>query len=115
VLFALGLMSKPMLVTLPFVLLLLDFWPLRRLLPNLAASAVSSSKFKVQGSRFKVERSAFKAQAAGFLRLPIIREKIPFVCLAAISSIITLLVQVHGHANYLELPFSRRVSNAVVS
>jgi len=29
--FALGLMSKPMLVTLPFVLLLLDYWPLRRL------------------------------------------------------------------------------------
>src|ERR1017187_2855117 len=47
-LFALGLMSKPMLVTMPFVLLLLDFWPLQRL----QFPALPGSKFKSQGSRF---------------------------------------------------------------
>ncbi len=61
VLFALGLMSKPMLVTLPFVLLLLDFWPLQRLNPStlqrllvekipffILAAAVSVATYLVQ-------------------------------------------------------------------
>src|SRR6266545_2204624 len=67
-LFALGLMSKPMLVTWPFVLLLLDFWPLRRLCYQ-------------PGGRF----------GRDFLRL--VREKVPFFCLVTISSIVTFLVQ----------------------
>src|SRR6266508_1994538 len=67
-LFALGLMSKPMLVTWPFVLLLLDFWPLERL------------RYE-PGSRL----------GRDFLGLA--REKIPFLCLATISSIVTFLVQ----------------------
>src|SRR5271154_1824360 len=46
VFFALGLLAKPMLVTLPFVLLLLDCWPLQR--------------FKVQGSGFKVQNLVFE-------------------------------------------------------
>ena len=72
-LFALGLMSKPMLVTLPFVLLLLDFWPLQRLsLPPLRHSATP------------------------LLRL--LLEKVPFLCLTIISSLVTLLVQAQGHA-----------------
>jgi tetratricopeptide (TPR) repeat protein len=65
VLFALGLMAKPMLVTLPFVLLLLDYWPLRRL------------EF---GAKFSWRP---------------LTEKIPFFVLAAASSLITLHVQKH--------------------
>jgi tetratricopeptide (TPR) repeat protein len=65
VLFALGLMSKPMLVTLPFVMLLLDYWPLKRL-------------------RFS---PTFKS------RLLIVFEKIPFFLLAAISCVVTFLAQ----------------------
>jgi protein O-mannosyl-transferase len=61
--FALALMSKPMVVTLPFVLLLLDYWPLRRL------------EF---GPRFSWR---------------LIAEKIPFLLLAACSSAVTFILQ----------------------
>src|SRR6185369_8022572 len=54
--FALALMSKPMVVTLPFVLLLLDYWPLRRF------KAISKS----QGTRLLVEKIPFFALTAGF-------------------------------------------------
>jgi tetratricopeptide (TPR) repeat protein len=69
--FALGLLAKPMLVTLPFVLLLLDCWPLQR---------------------FQI--SDFKLQI--FLRLAF--EKIPFFLLAAISCVVTFLAQHNGGA-----------------
>src|ERR1051325_10421858 len=69
--FALGLMSKPMLVTLPFILLLLDCWPFSRF----------------QSSAFKVQRSKFAS---------LLREKLPFFALSAAGSLITLLVQHHA-------------------
>jgi len=83
--FSLGLLSKPMLVTLPFVLLLLDYWPLERF-----------GKLK-------------------FYRL--ILEKIPFVLLAAISSIVTFLVQQNwGAVNRLtDVSFAVRIGNAFIS
>ena len=88
--FALGLMSKPMLVTVPFVLLLLDFWPLTR----------------VQGSEFKV-------QSWGRL----VREKIPFFVLSAASCVITFIVQKKGDAvqSLALFPMSMRVENAILS
>src|SRR5215471_11153732 len=64
---ALGLMSKPMLVTLPFVLLLLDYWPLGRI-------------------------QAQPACGAGQL-LKLIVEKIPLIVLSAVSSMVTFLAQ----------------------
>jgi tetratricopeptide (TPR) repeat protein len=76
--FALGLMTKPMLVTLPFLLLLLDYWPLNRLMPQMAAHR--------QG------KSAPAADGNLTLRRLII-EKIPFFVLTIVSSIITFLVQ----------------------
>jgi protein O-mannosyl-transferase len=87
--FALGLMSKAMLVTWPFVMLLLDAWPLQR--------------FKVQGSGFKVQN--------------LIWEKIPFLVLSAASSVVTFTVQhqagvVATLAKYSALA---RTENAVVS
>ncbi len=82
-LFAFGLMSKPMLVTLPFLLLLLDFWPLQRLQPK------------------------------NFLRL--VLEKIPFLCLAAISSVFTFIAQAKGHNVSVGLPLVSRVANAIAS
>ena len=86
--FALGLMAKPMLVTLPFVLLLLDFWPLGRL--------------------------TFRKPSG----LPhLIREKIPFLLLAAISSVVTLLVQQRGGAivDMGTIPVASRVANAFIA
>lgn len=85
-LFALGLMCKPMLVTLPFVLLLLDYWPLQRL-------------------RLVTLRS----------RTTLLYEKLPFLALCVASSIATFYVQRHGGAVSTELSLGGRVANALVS
>lgn len=76
--FSLGLMSKPMLVTLPFVLLLLDFWPLNRFgFQKLSCSDSTQKKETV---------------------LHLIGEKIPLFVLAVLSSCITFYAQKHGEA-----------------
>jgi len=90
VLFALGLMSKPMLVTVPFVLLLLDFWPLRRF-----------------------DLANFILEPAPLLRAVV--EKIPFFALSIASSVITFIVQRHGGAVSTTISFGARVANAIVS
>jgi protein O-mannosyl-transferase len=88
--FALGLMSKPMLVTVPFVLLLLDYWPLQRFGP-----------------------SALNPQSSTLRRLAL--EKAPFFLLAAISSVITFIVQRKGGAVSTSLTVGERIANALVS
>jgi len=103
-LFALALMSKPMAVTAPFVMLLLDFWPLARLgTVKTRASLPRATEGSKSGLCFS---SALKW---------LIREKIPFFSLAAIASLVTLLVQERGRAMYLGLPVSQRTANALVS
>ncbi|KAG0506575.1 MAG: Beta-barrel assembly-enhancing protease [Candidatus Udaeobacter sp.] len=89
VLFAFGLMSKPMLVTLPFVLLLLDYWPLGRL---------GGQKSEV-GSRLR----------------RLITEKIPLFALSALSCAATLLTQRQGPNAIDQLPFLWRLNNTFVS
>jgi Flp pilus assembly protein TadD len=91
---ALGLLAKPMLVTLPCVLLLLDFWPLRR---SLAAAA----------------NPAFPQVSLGRALL----EKLPLFVLAIVSSVITFLVQESEGAMvaWEAIPFSLRVQNALVA
>lgn len=99
-LYAMGLMAKPMLVTLPFVLLLLDFWPLGRLSPDAAP----------QGQA--VEASD-RSSGLGALIL----EKVPLFALAGASAVATFLVQRAG-GNLLsteEFPLEVRAANAVVS
>jgi Tfp pilus assembly protein PilF len=93
VVFALGLMAKPMLVTLPFVLLLLDYWPLGRF------------QFEHQSKHQK------------WLAWHLIREKIPLFALVAASSIVTYVVQQSEGAMEIgkSYPLSLRISNAAVS
>jgi tetratricopeptide (TPR) repeat protein len=104
-LFACGLMSKPMVVTLPFVLLLLDFWPLNRLrLPDFGA-----------GSNFEkcpAQNTAAKSwmRAAIFL----VAEKIPFFALAATASAVTFLVQKTAGA-FWQSPLPMRMANAALA
>jgi protein O-mannosyl-transferase len=88
--FALGLLAKPMLVTLPFVLLLIDAWPLGRV--KAGAKAISAS-------------------------WPLVREKFPLFALAAAASVITFFVQQDvGTMSALDrLPLLARVSHAFVS
>jgi tetratricopeptide (TPR) repeat protein len=85
---ALGLMAKPMLVTLPFVLLLLDYWPLRR-----------------------AETETVKS--AGWL----IIEKLPFFALAAGASVMTWQAQHTGGAieSFEHYPLDVRIENSLVS
>jgi Flp pilus assembly protein TadD len=99
--FALGLMCKPVLVTLPFLLLLLDYWPLHR-----CQSALSSLK-----------PPAHKFHPSSFILDPLLLEKIPFFALAAASGVITLLA--HHALGILDagsrLPSDMRIENALVS
>jgi tetratricopeptide (TPR) repeat protein len=88
-LFALGLMSKPMLVTWPFIMLLLDWWPLNRLANG----------------------------EGGFPLRRILVEKLPFFAMAAATSIVTLVVQSRTAALVQSdrLPLGTRTQNALVS
>ena len=89
--FVLGLMSKPMLVTLPFVLLLLDYWPLKRI------------------QFFNVERYS--------TLLKLIYEKAPLILLSIAFSALTLYSQKKAGAVILTeaLPWTARIMNAIVS
>jgi len=104
--FALGLMAKPMLVTLPFVLLLLDYWPLMRLHPPpyVAANESSPNKTLIYG----LPRGSL---------IGLVLEKAPLFALAAISSMITFFTQRSMEAlrSIHELPFMVRFANGLVS
>jgi len=87
--FALGLMSKPMLVTLPLVLLLLDVWPLNRV---------------------RIEAGGLQVWVRMF------REKIPLFVMAAVSSAVTIMVQARGGAvrSFEAAPLYQRAANALL-
>jgi protein O-mannosyl-transferase len=87
--FALGLMSKPMLVTLPFVLLLLDYWPLKR--------------FTIYDLRFTILR--------------LIREKVPFFLLSAVSCVVTYVIQQQSGAvtKLARITLTGRIENTFVA
>ena len=105
---ALGLMAKPMLVTLPFVLLLMDYWPLRRFQWR------RKDKLELQDPE-QTEVGDADRQGTSILRL--LAEKVPLLALVAASSIITFLVQQSGGAMATEgsLPLHVRMSNATIS
>lgn len=95
--FVLALLSKPMPVTLPLVMLLLDYWPLQRL----AASGLEGASPGSPGG----QPSSFAAF------IPLILEKWPFL-LAAASCGVTVLAQHHAIS---PLPFNLRLENAVTA
>ncbi len=93
VLFALGLMCKPTLVTVPFVLLLLDYWPLGR---NQPSSPLNDGITRTTWTRLVV-------------------EKLPLFVLSAASCVATLLAQKQALAASIKPPLVARVGNALVS
>jgi protein O-mannosyl-transferase len=123
VLFAMGLMSKPMVITLPMVLLLLDYWPLGRLVWGRAPSPVrvgtaalgcpaersSAAAGALSDSGFAI---AARTQPAWRLCL----EKIPLLALSAGSAIITMIAQRAGGAVLTSAEHSPllRLENVVV-
>jgi Flp pilus assembly protein TadD len=92
-LFVLGLMSKPMVITLPFVLLLLDYWPLARLQGNPAGSLPQAQLSKL------------------------IVEKLPLLVLSAASGVITMQAQRAGGAvrSIAQFSLGVRLENAAVA
>jgi tetratricopeptide (TPR) repeat protein len=115
VLFALGLMSKPMLVTLPFVLLLLDYWPLNR---------IRGQRSEVRNQRSGISRepsarqSGYGDGARSVVRgriFKLIMEKIPLLALSAASCAATLLVQSYSAGAIDQLPFVWRLNNTAIS
>ncbi|MFZ0772531.1 MAG: tetratricopeptide repeat protein [Candidatus Sulfotelmatobacter sp.] len=92
-LFILGLAAKPMIVTLPFVLLLVDFWPLQRVLDWQSPS------------------QAFPVPQLRFRRL--VLEKSPFLLLALASSAVTMIAQKNSFAIDQNMKLPVRLANAL--
>jgi Tfp pilus assembly protein PilF len=101
--FALGLMSKPMLVTWPFVMLLLDYWPLKR---N-AERGMRNAELGAGGT----------GQGRTLPWMKLVWEKAPFFALAAAASVVTFLVQKRGGAlgPGEAVPLGARGGNALIS
>jgi protein O-mannosyl-transferase len=97
--FLLGLMSKPMIITLPFVLLLLDYWPLGRWSP------------------FKDGVQAEKGERKPPSLYRLIWEKIPLFLLVAVFSVLTLIAQKQLGAvvDFKSIPIVQRLANALIS
>jgi len=96
-LLALGLLAKPMLVTLPLVFLLLDYWPLDR----------------IRWNKPKAEEGvpSLSRRSIGFL----IAEKLPLLAICVASSVTTLFAQSRGISSTEALPMLPRVANALVA
>jgi protein O-mannosyl-transferase len=99
--FALSLMAKPQIVTLPFVLLLWDYWPLQRLWPANAKGAVGSVS------------DVGPVRSFSWLLV----EKLPLFILAAADSIVTVIAQHAGRAvrTVTEVSLSSRMENIFVA
>jgi tetratricopeptide (TPR) repeat protein len=116
VLFVLGLASKPMVITLPLVFFLLDFWPLGRIrvlsLPSLPARQIRNRKAQSQrlaiGTRCSVPQVSFLSLAV---------EKLPLLLLSAASAVVTVIAQRSGGAvrSLERIPLGLRVENATFS
>ena len=106
--FSLGLMAKPMLVTLPFVLLLLDYWPLGRT----PFTTVEGHIYSQKGEACHHRVSSGKSTVAH-----LVVEKIPLIVLSIFSSILTLFAQKNWQAvvSLDAVRLDYRVANAFIS
>lgn len=98
-LFTLGLMAKPMVTSLPLILLLLDWWPLQRCTPHEATSQTRSND-----------------RGRNLLPLQMVLEKTPLLLLSAASAIVTILAQSQGEAivSAEVLPLFQRIGRMFV-
>jgi len=103
--FILSLLSKQMLVTLPFVLLLLDYWPLKRIRwnPSSEKNPVLQTTTENGGSRCPLQR---------WSRL--VWEKVPFILLTVLFCVIAVIGQGNAIVPLVQFSIPERLSNAVV-
>ena len=98
--FVLGLWAKPMVVTLPLVLLLLDSWPLGRMTsPTINGTPFATAKWS--------RRLSFSTR--------LLLEKVPLLLLAAVFCVVTFYTEGEDAASYERLPFGWRIANALFS
>ncbi len=102
ILFACGLMSKPMLITTPVILLLLDYWPLNRSQRSASGSEQPTARREVRGQK----RSTITS---------LVVEKIPLFALSAGSCVMTFWAQNFALGSTQFLPLQWRVTNAIFS
>jgi protein O-mannosyl-transferase len=128
ILFACGLLSKPMLVTTPLVLLLLDYWPLNRG-PAFAKATARQAEVRhgesvprrIRSQRFATANPSFGGSEVGGQTtngqrwLKLIVEKIPLFVLSAAVAILTSLGIAPAHSAADQMPFLGRIANAFVS
>ena len=109
--FTLGLMVKPMLVTLPLVLLLLDYWPLHRF-----AGLRSNGAPPLQWGGFSRGASVLQALLGRFpVGWQLLLEKLPLLAPVAVVCAFTLMSQREALASFRSLPMGWRLGNALVS
>ncbi|MEI6608491.1 MAG: tetratricopeptide repeat protein [Deltaproteobacteria bacterium] len=129
-LFVLSLLAKPTLVTLPFVLMLIDYWPLGRwqkvsalanaVVPvNVLGFGKKKSKNRKRGSSAEKRNTAplSTTKNSEHLTAQLFWEKIPFLFLAVASSIATIWAQNKGGAiaSLQKVQFTERLANAIIS
>jgi tetratricopeptide (TPR) repeat protein len=127
--FLLGLMSKPMLVTMPFLLLLLDYWPLgrfRQVQQKGEQPPEADRRPEASLGRYKKRTKAIAGKIPprkistgwhlpwSFIRLQLL-EKVPLLVFSLLSSIITIFCQQSAMQSLQALPLNARISNALVS
>jgi tetratricopeptide (TPR) repeat protein len=112
IMLALGLLAKPMLVTWPFVMLLLDYWPLGRI-----SGSTCSHGPVARRSGDAPQGRGYSAFAVAQTWRGLIIEKIPLLVLVAASAVVTSVAQSHLGAvrTFTEFPITLRLSNALVS
>jgi len=107
--YAIGLMAKPIIMIFPFILMIIDYWPLNRL-----------EKTGIIDCRNKHFATSVLLKWLSFLKLNIkvlLAEKLPFILLTAVSLVVSM-VSVHQHAmviNYNSIPLHFRLFNFFVS
>lgn len=99
-LYILGLMCKPQVITLPFVLLLWDYWPLRRMAVRGRDPATATEASPI-----------FPEKSFAWL----VKEKLPLLALSAASAVITMKAQGMNGGLNTGIPLSGRIGNAIVS
>jgi Flp pilus assembly protein TadD len=107
VLLALGLAAKPMLVTMPCIMLLLDFWPLKRF-------GYSTGEVGRAAPTARCSSAAAQHRTTG---LRLVLEKLPLFLLVAASSVVAFIAQSRGGAMEFasQLPLSTRVAGALTA
>ncbi|HWY55570.1 MAG TPA: tetratricopeptide repeat protein [Terriglobales bacterium] len=116
VLFAFGLAAKPMVITLPFVLLLLDFWPLQRIRgwDQPSSSTLKGGKNRKAQSQGSASEKVFPVPQFPWSR--VVLEKLPLLALSLGSAAITIIAQRAQAIQSFEIyPFGGRLENAIYS